>query len=129
MRDRIKNSVRIGEYESLVGKSLSEKEVDAMDFEKLEKNYERNENILTRQMTDSLGKNFTGFYSDIVGKRILGIESDGLKCDLEKDPFTNALLRRFTCDLYFCFGEYLARVTIGAITMKHYLEDLSLKNS
>ena len=53
MRDRIKNSVRIGEYERLVGKSSSEKEVDAMDVEKLKKNYERYENILTRQMTDS----------------------------------------------------------------------------
>ena len=42
--------------------------------------------------------------------------SDDLKCD----PFLNTAMQRFTCDLYYRFGAFLAPVSGGIITSKHY---------
>ena len=39
----------------------------------------------------------------------LGITNqDALSEDLENDPFLNSALQRFTCELYYRFGSFLA---------------------
>ena len=42
---------------------------------------------------------------------------------LESDPFLNTALQRFTCDLYYRFGAFLAPVSVGIITGKHYTKN------
>ena len=71
-------------------------------------------------MTKSLGKSFINLYSNIACC-VLGIgNQQDLSNDLECDPFLNTAMQRFTCDLYCYFGAFLAPVSVGIITGKHY---------
>ena len=55
---------------------------------------------------------------------VLGITNqDALSEDLENDPFLNSALERFTCELYYRFSSFLAPLSIGIITSRHYLSD------
>ena len=52
----------------------------------------------------------------------LGITNqDALSEDLKNDPFLNSALQRFTCELYYRFGSFLAPLSVGIITIRHYL--------
>ena len=52
----------------------------------------------------------------------LGISNqDALSEDLENDPFLNTALRRFACELYYRLSSFLAPLSIGIITSRHYL--------
>ena len=54
----------------------------------------------------------------------LGISNqDVLSEDLESDPFLNSALQRFTCELHYRFGSFLAPLSIGIITSRHYLSE------
>ena len=54
----------------------------------------------------------------------LGITNqDALSKDLESDPFLNSALQRFTCELYYRFGSFLAPLSVGLITSRHYLSE------
>ena len=53
---------------------------------------------------------------------VLGISNqDTLSEDLENDLFLNSALQRFTCELCYGFGSFLAPLSIGIITSRHYL--------
>ena len=57
----------------------------------------------------------------------LGISiQDALSEDLENDPFLNSALQRFTCGLYYRFGSFLAPLSIGIITSRHYLSECNI---
>ena len=59
----------------------------------------------------------------------LGISNiGGLSEDLENDPFLNSALQRFTCELYYRFGSFLAPLSVGLITSRHHLSERSNKN-
>ena len=52
----------------------------------------------------------------------LGISNqDALSEDLENDPFLNSALQRFTCELCYRSGSFLAPLSAGIITSRHYL--------
>ena len=53
---------------------------------------------------------------------------DALSEDLENDPFLNSALQRFTCELYYRFGSFLASLSVGIITSRHYLLSERNKN-
>ena len=54
----------------------------------------------------------------------LGITNqEALSEDLENDPFLNPALQRFTCELYYRFGSFLAPLSVGIITSRHYLSE------
>ena len=96
-------------------KKLSDKEVD-----KLFSNYEAK---LSGQMVKSLGKSIISMYS-MGACAALGIsDQDALSEDLENDPFLNSALQRFTCELYYRFGSFLAPLSVGLITSRHYLSE------
>ena len=59
----------------------------------------------------------------------LGITNqDALSEDLENDPFLNSALRRFTCELHYRFSSFLAPLSVGIITSRHYLLSERNKN-
>ena len=59
---------------------------------------------------------------------MLGIgNQQDLSDDLECDLFLNTAMQRFTCDLYYCFGAFLAPVSVGIITGKHYTKNSGTK--
>ena len=72
-------------------------------------------------MVKSLGKSIINLY--YMGTcAVLGISNqDALNEDLENDPFLNSALQRFTCELYYRFSSFLALLSIGMITSRHYL--------
>ena len=73
-------------------------------------------------MVKSLGKSIINMYS-MGACKVLGINQDVLSEDLEYDPFLNSALQRFTCELYYRFGSFLAPLSIGLITSRHYLSE------
>ena len=74
-------------------------------------------------MVKSLGKLIINMYS-IGACAALGITNqDALSEDLENDPFLNSALQRFTCELYYRFGLFLAPLSIGIIMSRHYLSE------
>ena len=79
-------------------------------------------------MVKSLGKSIINMYS--MGPcSALGITNqDALSEDLENNPFLNSALQRFTCELYYRFGLFLAPLSVGIITSRHYLLSEHNKN-
>ena len=55
---------------------------------------------------------------------MLGITNqEAMSKDLENDLFLNSALQRFTCELYYRFGLFLASLSIGIIMSRHYLSE------
>ena len=74
-------------------------------------------------MVCSLGCSIINMYSMGVCA-VLGIsDQDALSEDLENDPFLNSALQRFTCELYYRLGLFLAPLSGGTITSRHYLSE------
>ena len=72
-------------------------------------------------MVNSLGKLIINMYS-MRACAVLGISNqDTSREDLESDPFLNSALQRFTCELYYRFGSFLAPLSVGLITSRNYL--------
>ena len=89
-------------------------------MDKLFNNYEAK---LSGQMVMSLGKSIINMYST-GACAALGISNhDALSKDLECDPFLNSALQRFTCKLCYRFGSFLATLSVGLITSRHYLSE------
>ena len=96
------------------------KKLNKEEVEKLFNNYEAK---LSGQMVKSLGHLIINMYS-IGACAVLGITNqDALSEDLENDPFLNSALQRLTCKLYYRFGLFLAPLSIGIITSRHYLSE------
>ena len=94
-------------------------------MEKLFNNYEAK---LSGQMVKLLGCSIINMYS-MGACAALGISNqDALSEDLENDPFLNSALQRFTCELYYRFGSFLAPLSVGIITSRHiYLSAIKME--
>ena len=89
-------------------------------MEKLLNNYEAK---LSGHMVKSSGKSIINMYS-MGASSMLGITNqEALSEDLENDPFLNSALQRFTCELYYRFGSFLAPLSVGIIMSRHYLSE------
>ena len=127
-RDRLITCVLSDNSKQYFGKEYTEQQISEMDSNNntmaLSNRYE---SVLSAQMTKSLGKNVINLYSNIACS-VLGIgNQQDLSNDLECDPFLNTAMQRFTCDLYYCFGAFLAPVSVGIITSKHYTKNSGTK--
>ena len=89
-------------------------------MEKLFNNYEAK---LSGQMVKSLVHFIINMYSMGVCAALGISNQDALSEDLESDPFLNSALQRFTCELYYRFGSFLAPLSIGRIMSRHYLSE------
>ena len=106
-----------------LGKEYTEEQINEMDCTNVNTLLNRYENVLSVQMTKSLGKSIINSYSNIACS-VLGVgNQQELSTDLECDPFLNTAMQRFTCDLYYQFGALLAPASTGIITGKHYVKN------
>ena len=96
------------------------KELNEEEVEKLFNNYEAK---LSGQMAKSLGHLIINMYSMGACSVLEITNQDALSEDLENDPFLNSALQRFTCELYYRFGLFLAPLSVGIITSRHYLSE------
>ena len=104
-----------------LGKAYTEDQLAKVNEEEVEKLFKNYEAKLSGQMVCLLGCSIINMYSMRVCT-VLGIrDQDALSEDLENDPFLKSALQRFTCELYHRFGLFLAPLSIGTTTSRHYL--------
>ena len=103
-----------------LGKVYTEEQLAKLNEEEVEKLFNNYDAKLSGQMVKSLGSSIINMYS-MGACAVLGITNqEALSEDLENDPFLNSALQRFTCELYYRFGSFLAPLSIGIITSRHY---------
>ena len=106
-----------------LGKDYTEEQLAKLSEEEVEKLFNNYEAKLSGQMVKLLGCSIINMYS-MGACAALGITNqDALSEDLENDPFLNSALQRATCELYYRFGSFLAPLSIGIITSRHYLSE------
>ena len=122
-RERLVACVLSGNSKQYLGKEYTEQQINEMDCDSVNTLINRYESVLSAQMTKSLDKSVINLYSNIACS-VLGVgNQQDLSDDLECDPFLNTAMQRFTCDLYYRFGAFLAPVSVGIITGKHYAKN------
>ena len=125
-RERLVACVLSGNSKMYLGKEYTEEQINEMDCTNVNTLLNRYESVLNAQMTKSLEKSVINLYSNIACS-MLGVDNQQeLSTNLECDPFLNTAMQGFTCDLYYQFGPFLAPVSVGIITGKHYAKILSL---
>ena len=108
-----------------LGKVYTEDQLAKLSEEEVEKLFDNYEAKLSGQMVHSLGCSIIDMYS-MGACAVLGISNqDAFSEDLENDPFLNSALQRFTCELYYRFSLFLAPLSVGIITSRHYLSEHS----
>ena len=120
-RQKLLECVLTGNSKLYLGKVYTEEQLAKLSEEEVEKLFNNYEAKLSGQMVHSLGRSIINMYS-MGACAVLGITNqDVLSEDLENNPFLNSALQRFTCELYYRFGSFLASLSIGIITSRHYL--------
>ena len=110
-----------GNSKLYLGKAYTEDQLAKLNDEEVEQLFNNYEAKVSGQMVHSLGHSIINMYS-MGACAALGITNqDVLSEDLENDPFLNSALQRFTCELYYRFGSFLAPFSVGIITSRHYL--------
>ena len=110
-----------GNSKLYLGKVYTEEQLVKLNDEEVETLFNNYEAKLSGQMVHSLGCSIINMYS-MGACAVLGISNqDALSEDLENDPFLNSALQMFTCKLYYRFGSFLAPLSVGIITSRHYL--------
>ena len=106
-----------------LGKVYTEEQLAKLSEEEVEKLLNNYEAKLSGQMVKSLGKSIINMYS-MGACSALGITNqEALSKDLENGLFLNSALQRFTCELYYRFGLFLAPLSVGIIKSRHYLSE------
>ena len=104
-----------------LGKVYTEEQLTKLSEEEVEKLFNNYEAKLSGKMVHSLGCSIINMYS-MRACAVPGITNqDALSEDLENDPFLNSTLQRFTCELYYRFSSFIAPLSTGIITSRHYL--------
>ena len=127
-RQKLIECVLTGNSKQYLRKAYTEEQVNKLSAEDVNKLFSNYEAKLSGQMVKSLGKLIIKMYS-VGACAVLGMTNqDALSEDLESDPFLNSTLQRFTCELYYRFGSFLAPLSVGLITSTHYLSEWGTKN-
>ena len=106
-----------------LGKVYTEDQLAKLREEEVEQLFNNYEASLSGQMVRSLGLSIINMYS-MGACAALGISNqDVLSEDLENDHFLNSALQRFTYELYYRFSSFLAPLSVGIITSRHYLSE------
>ena len=122
-RQKLLECVLTGNSKLYLGKVYTEEQLAKLSEEEVEKLFNNYEAKLSGQMVKSLGKSIINTYS-LGACAALGITNqEALSEDLENDPFLNSALQRFTCELYYRFGSFLAPLSVGIITSRHCLSE------
>ena len=120
-KQKLLECVLTGNSKMYLGKTYTEEQINKLNPEEVDKLFSNYEAKLSGQMVKSLGRSLIKMYS-MGACAALGMSNQDALCnDLETDPFLNSALQRFTCELYYRFGSFLAPLSVGLITSRHYL--------
>ena len=118
-RQKLLECVLTGNSKLYLGKVYTEDQINKLSDEEVDKLFNNYKAKLSDQMVKSLGCSIINMYS-MGACAALGIANqDALSEDLESDPFLNSALQRFTCELYYRLGSFLAPSSVGLITSRH----------
>ena len=122
-RQKLLERILTGNSKLYLGKVYTEEQLAKLNEEEVEKLFNNYQAKLSGQTVRSLGCSIINMY--LMGAcAVLGITNrDALSEDLENDPFLNSALQRFTCELYYRFGSFLAPLSAGIIMSRHYLSE------
>ena len=122
-RQKLLECILTGISKLYLGKVYTEEQLAKLSEEEVEKLLNNYEAKLSGQMVKSLGESIINMYS-MGACSALGIRNqEALSEDLENDPILNSAFQRFTCELYYSFGSFLAPLIVGIITSRHYLSE------
>ena len=122
-RERLVACTLSGNSQQYLGKEYTEQQINEMDRYNINILSKRYESVLSAQMTKSLGKSVINLYPNVACS-VLGIgNQQDLSDDLECATFLKTVMQRFTCNLYYRFGAFLAPASVGIITGKHYAKN------
>ena len=122
-RKKLLECILTGNRKLYLGKVYTEEQLTKLSEEEVEKLFNNYEAKLTGQMAKPLGKSIINMYS-MGACSALGIRNqEALSEDLENGPFLNSALQRFTRELYYRFSSFLAPLSVGISTSKHYLSE------
>ena len=113
--------VLTGNSKLYLGKVYTEEQLAKLSEEEVEKLFNNYEAKLSGQMVHLLGRSIINMYSMGVCAALGISNQDALSEDLENNPFLNSALQRFTCELYYRLGSFLAPLSVGIIMSRHYL--------
>ena len=120
-RQKLLECILTGNGKLYLDKVYTEDQLTKLNEKEVEQLFHNYEAKLSGQMVKSLGCSIINMYS-MGACAVLGISNqDALSEDLEKDPFLSSALQRFTCELYYRFSSFLAPLSVGIITSRHYL--------
>ena len=112
-----------GNSKLYLGKVYTEEQLAKLSKKEVEKLFNNYEAKLSGQMVHSLGCSVINMYLMGACAALEIRDQDTLSEDFENDPFLNSSLQRFICELYYRFGLFLAPLSIGIITSRHYLSE------
>ena len=115
--------VLTGNSKLYLGKVYTDDQLAKLSEEEVEKPFNNYEAKLSGQMVKSLGRSIINMYSMGTCAALRISNQDALSEDLENDLFLSSALQRFTRELYYRFGSFLAPLSIGIITSRHYLSE------
>ena len=122
-RQKLLEYVLTGNSKLYLGKVYTKDKINKLSNEEVDKLFSNYEAKLSCQMVKLLGCSIINMYS-MGACAALGIRNqDALSEDLKNDPFLNSALQRFTCELYYHFGSFLAPLSVELITSRHYLSE------
>ena len=120
-RQKLIECVLTGNGKQYLGKAYTKEQIKKFSAEEVDKLFNIYEAKLSGQIIKSLGKSIIKMYS-MGACVVLGMTNqDASSKDLESDPFLNCTLQRYTCELYYRCGSFLAPLSIGLIASRHYL--------
>ena len=117
------NAFLTGNSKLYLGKVYTEGQLKKRNEEEVEKLFNNYEAKLSGQMVKSLRPSIINMYLMVACAALRITNQDALSEDLENDPFLDSALQRFTCELYYRFSLFLAPLSIGIITSRHYLSE------
>ena len=120
---KLLESVLTGNSKLYLGKVYTEEQLAKLNEEQVEKLFNNYEAKLSGQRVKSLGHSIINMYSMGTCSALGMVNQEALSKDLENDPFINSALQRFTCQLYYRFCSFLAPLSVGIITSRHYLSE------
>ena len=122
-RQKLLKCILTGNSKLYLGKVYTEEQLPKLNKEEVEKFFNNYKAKLSGQMVKSLGHSIINIYSTGACSALGITNQEALSEDLENDPFLNSALQRFTCELYYRFGSFLAPLSVGIITSRHYLSE------
>ena len=123
LREHLVGIAMAGKSKEYLGKNISSDEIERLDQKELRKLYARYEICMGGLVTKSMKSHIITAYTKIVGsflpKNLVIANHDALEESLNKGPFIDLALSKWTCGLYHKFGHMIGPIEAVLLTSNH----------